>query len=172
VTGRLTAGQAVLRALVLLGPTLALLTTGLAGVLPAGWLVALVLVLSVAFAAMPESPFGTAALLVVVAWWGLAFRDGLHPQAVLAAAFLLVAHVAAVLASYGPGELPLDRDLARLWARRGLVVLASSPALWAVAVGLRGQPEPAGIWVAGLAAAFSATLVASLAFRVGGTGGE
>ena len=172
MTGRLTAGQAVLRALVLLGPPLALLATGLVGVLPAGWLVALVLVLSVAFAAMPESPFGTAALLVVVAWWGLAFRDGLHPQAVLASAALLVAHVAALLTSYGPGELPLDRDLARLWVRRGLAVLASAPAVWAVAVALRGQPEPAGIWVAGLAAAFTATLVASLAFGVGASGGD
>jgi hypothetical protein len=167
MTGRLTAGQAVLRALVLLGPPLALLTTGLAGVFPAPWLVALVIVLSVAFAAMPDSPFGTAALLVVVAWWGLAFRDGPHPQAVLAAAALVVAHVAAVLASYGPGQMPLDRDLARLWARRGLAVLAISPAVWAVAVVLRGQPEPAGIWVAGLAAAFTATLVASLAFGAG-----
>jgi hypothetical protein len=121
---------------------------------------------------MPESPFGTAALLVVVAWWGLAFREGLHPQAVLAAAAMLVAHVAAVLAAYGPGELPLDRDLARLWARRGLAVLAISPAVWAVAFALRAQPEPAGIWVAGLAAAFAATLVASLAFGGGQSGGE
>jgi hypothetical protein len=167
MTGRLTAGQAALRALVFFGPPLALLTTGLAGVFPARWLVALVLVLSVAFAAMPDSPFGTAALLVVVAWWGLAFRDGPHPQAVLAAAALLVAHVAAVLASYGPGQMPLDPGLARLWARRGLVVLAISPAVWAVAVVLRGQPEPAGIWVAGLAAAFTAMLVASLAFGAG-----
>lgn len=167
MTGRLTAGQAVLRALVLLGPPSALLATGPVGVLPAGWLVALVLVLSVAFAAMPESPFGTAAMLVVVAWWGLAFRDGLHAWAVPAAGALLVAHVAAVLTSYGPGEMPLDRDLALLWARRGLAVLAAAPAVWAVAVVLRGQPEPAGIWVAGLAAAFAATLVASLAFGAG-----
>jgi hypothetical protein len=161
---RLTPGQAFLRVLILLGPPLALLTTGLVGVRPAGWLVALVLALSVAFAAMPDSPFGTAALLVVVAWWGLAFRDGLHPQAVLAAAGLVAAHVAAVLASYGPGDLPVDRGLVRLWVLRGLAVCASPPAVWALAAGLRGQPEPPGIWVAGLAAAFTATLVATVAF--------
>ena len=161
---RLTPGQAFLRVLILLGPPLALLTTGLVGVPPAGWLVGLVLALSVAFAAMPDSPFGTATLLVVVAWWGLAFRDGLHPQAILAAAGLVAAHVAAVLASYGPGDLPVDRGLVRLWVLRGLAVCASAPAVWALAAGLRGQPEPPGIWVAGLAAAFTATLVATVAF--------
>ena len=166
MTGRLTRGQAVLRVLVLLGPLVALLSTGLAGVSPAGWLVALVLVLSVAFAAMPDSPFGTAAMVVVLAWWGVAFRDGLHPQALLAAAGLVVAHVAAVLTTYGPGEMPLDRDLARLWVRRGALVFVTAPAVWAAATALRGQPEPAGIWVAGLAAAFVATLAASLAFGV------
>jgi hypothetical protein len=166
----LTPGQVALRLLVLLGPPLALLATGLAGVAPAGWLVVLVLVLSVGFAAMPDSPFGTVATLVVVAWWGLAFRDGPHPQAVLAAAGLLVAHVAAVLASYGPAELPVDRGLVRLWALRGLAVLASAPAVWVLAVALQGQPEPPGIWVAGLVAACAATLVATVAFaaREGG----
>ena len=170
MTGRLTAGQAVLRVLVLLGPVLALLATGLVGVAPAGWLVGLVLALSVAFAAMPESPFGAAAMLVVLAWWGIAFRDGLHPQALVAAAALLVAHVAAVLASYGPGSMPLDRDLARLWVRRGTAVFVVAPAVWLLATALRDQPEPAGIWVAGLAAAFVAILVAAVAF--GGMGTE
>ena len=122
--GRLTPGQAVLRVLILLGPLLALLASGIAGERPPGWLVALVLALALGFAAMPDSPLGTAAMLVVVAWSGLTFRDGLPPEAVLAASGLLVAHVAAVLASYGPGDLPLDRHLARLWAVRGLAVLA------------------------------------------------
>ena len=121
--GRLTPGQAVLRVLILLGPLLALFASGLAGERPAGWLVALVLALALGFAALPDSPLGTAAMLVVVTWWGLTFRDGLPPQAVLAASGLLVAHVAAVLASYGPGDLPLDRHLVRLWAVRGLAVL-------------------------------------------------
>jgi hypothetical protein len=168
VIRRLGTGQALLRALVALGPVVALLATGLVGAPPAGWLVALVVVLAVAFAAMPDSPFGTCVMVVVLVWWGVALRDGLHPQALVAAAGLVTAHVAAVLASYGPGTLPLDRGVARLWAARGAAVLLSAPVVWAVAELLRGQPEPPGIWVAGLAAACAATLVASAAFSPGG----
>ncbi|MCW2794131.1 MAG: hypothetical protein JWO76_3229 [Nocardioides sp.] len=164
MTRGFAAGQLVLRLLVLLGPLVALLATGLVGVVPAGWLVALVAVLSVAFAAMPDSPFGTAVMLVVLAWWGISLRDGLHPEAVLAAAGLVTAHVAAVLASYGPGSMPLDRGVVRLWAARGAAVLLAAPTVWVVAALLRDQPEAPGIWVAGLAAACAATLVAAVAF--------
>lgn len=163
---RLGPGQLVLRALVLLGPLVALLSTGLVGVLPAGWLIALVAALSVAFAAMPDSPFGTAAMVVVLSWWGISLRDGLHPEALVAAAGLVTAHVAAVLASYGPGAMPLDRAVARLWAVRGAAVLLASPAVWALATLLRDQPEAPGIWVAGLAAACAATLVAAVSFQL------
>lgn len=163
---RLGTGQLTLRVLVLLGPVVALLATGLVGVWPAGWLIALVTVLAVAFAAMPDSPFGTAAMIVVLAWWGISLRDGLHPQALVAAAGLVVAHVAAVLSSYGPGSMPLDRATIRLWTVRGAAVLLTSPAVWALATLLRDQPEVPGIWVAGLAAAFAATLVAAVSFQL------
>ncbi|MCW2844992.1 MAG: hypothetical protein JWN22_2908 [Nocardioides sp.] len=162
------AGQLVLRLLVLLGPLVALLATGLVGAVPADWLIALVAALAVAFAAMPDSPFGTAVMVVVLAWWGISLRDGLHPEAVIAAAGLVTAHVAAVLASYGPGSMPLDRAVVGLWAVRGAAVLLASPAVWAVATVLRDQPEPPGIWVAGLAAAFVATLVAAVSFQLDG----
>ncbi len=38
----------------------------------------------------------------------------------------------------------------------------AAPAVFAVAVLLRGQPEPVGIWVAGLAAALVTTVAAGL----------
>lgn len=163
-----TPGQALLRLMVLAGPLLALWSTALVGPAPAGWLVALTAVLSVAFAAMPESPFGAVAMLVVLAWWGVSLRDGLHPEAVLAAAGLLMAHVAALMASYGPADLPVDRAVAGLWARRTLLVFLSAPTAWALAAALRHQPEPPGIWLAGLVAALVAALVASAAFAVRG----
>lgn len=166
MTGRLNVGQAALRLLVLLGPLGALLSTGLVGPAPAWWLLSLVATLSVAFAALPDSPFGTAVMIVVLAWWGISLRDGLHPEAILGAFGLLVAHVAALVSSYGPGVMPVDRQVVRLWAIRGSAVFVSAPVVWAVAAGLRGQPEPAGIWVGGLAAAFAATVVAAVAFGV------
>jgi hypothetical protein len=157
-----TPGQWALRVTVVAGLLVALLATGLLGVWPAWWLVVLVAGLAVAFSLLPEAPMGTVATGLVLAWWGFAFREGPHPQALLAAAGLLAAHLAAVLASYGPRDVPLDPATVRLWAVRGAVVFLAAPAVFAVATLLRGQPEPVGIWVAGLAAALAATVVAGL----------
>ncbi|MCW2767137.1 MAG: hypothetical protein JWO11_3096 [Nocardioides sp.] len=161
-----TRGQALLRVLVLAGPLLALYSTALIGSAPAGWLAALTAVLCLAFAAMPESAFGSAAMLLVLAWWGISLRDGLHPEALLAAAGLLMSHVAALLASYGPGDLPVDGAVARTWLRRALLVFLVAPVVWALSAVLRDQPEAPGIWLAGLVAAIAAALVASAAFAV------
>jgi hypothetical protein len=56
----------------------------------------------------------------------------------------------------------VDAATVRRWAVRGLVVLTAAPAVYAVAVALQGRPEPAGIWVAGLAAAVVTTAGAGL----------
>ncbi len=157
-----TPGQWALRATVVAGLMVALLATGLRGVWPDWWLVVLVAGLAVAFSLLPEAAMGTVATGLVLAWWGFAFRDGPHPQALLAAAGLLTAHVAAVLTGYGPRDLPLDPATVRLWAVRGAVVFLAAPAVFAVAILLRGQPEPVGIWVAGLAAALVTTVAAGL----------
>jgi hypothetical protein len=157
-----TPGLWALRVTVVAGLLVALLATGLRGVWPNWWLVALVAGLGVAFSLLPEAPVGTVATGLVLAWWGFAFRDGPHPQALLAAAGLLAAHVAAVLTGYGPRDLPLDPATARLWLVRGAAVFLAAPAVFVVATLLRGQPEPVGIWVAGLAAALVTTVAAGL----------
>jgi hypothetical protein len=157
-------GGWVLRALVALMPPLAALATLGAGEAPPAWFVAVVLLLSVAFATFPESAVGVVVLFLVVAWWGIGLRDGLHPWALAAAAALLVAHVAALLVSYGPPDLPVEPALLALWARRAALVFLSSPALLAAALWLRDQPEPAGMWVWGLAAAIAAIMAAALAY--------
>ena len=165
-----TPGQWALRATVVAGIMVALLATGLRGVWPAWWFVLLVAGLAIAFSLVPEAPMGTVATGLVLAWWGFAFRDGPHPQALLAAAGLLTAHLAAVLAAYGPRDLPLDPATVRLWAVRGAVVFLAAPAVFAVAILLRGQPEPVGIWVAGLAAALVTTVAAGILLTASGAG--
>ncbi len=157
-----TPGQWALRATVVAGIMGALLATGLRGVWPAWWLALLVAALAIAFSLVPEAPMGTVATGLVLAWWGFAFRDGPHPQALLAAAGLLTAHLAAVLAAYGPRDLPVDPATVRLWAIRGALVFLVAPVVFAVAILLRGQPEPVGIWVAGLTAALVTTVAAGI----------
>ena len=163
-----TPGQWALRATVVAGLMVALFATGLRGVWPAWWFALLVAGLAIAFSLLPEAPMGTVATGLVLAWWGFAFRDGPHPQALLAAAGLLTSHLAAVLTGYGPRDLPLDPATVRLWAVRGALVFLAAPAVFAVAILLRGQPEPVGIWVAGLAAAVVTTVAAGFILTASG----
>jgi hypothetical protein len=155
-----TAGGWALRGAVVAGIMVALLATGLRGAWPDWWLVVLVLGLAVGFALLPEAPIGTTATALVLVWWGFAFRGNPHPESLVAAAGLLTAHLAALVAGYGPGDLPVDAATVRRWAVRGALVFVAAPAVYAVAVLLRDQPEPPGIWVAGLVAAL-VTIVAA-----------
>ncbi|GCD91587.1 hypothetical protein [Nocardioides sp. LS1] len=160
---RWSLGQWVLRATMALAPVLALAATGLAGTAPRALLVVLVAALSVTYAGLPEGPFGTTAMGLVVVWWGFGLRDGLQPACLLAAALLLAAHVAGLLVAYGPDALPVDRGLLLLWLRRSGLALLLAPSLYVLAVLVRGHEAP-GVWVVGLAAALVAVLVATVAF--------
>ena len=155
--------QLALRALVLLGPVSALLAAGPAGHAPPWWLVGVVLALAGASAWVPDSPFGVAPFLVVIGWWAAALGEAASAWVLVAAAGLVVAHVAGAVASYGPATMPVDAAIARLWARRGLLVLLAAPIAWVVTRLLRDQPEQPGIWLLGVAAACVATVVATAA---------
>ena len=141
----------LLRAVVLLGPLVALLATGPAGRWPSWWLVAMTAGLAAGFAAMPESALGTTVFCVVVVWWGFALEH-VPVEVVVAGVALLAAHLSALLLAYGPPQLPLDAGVLERWVRRGMLVGLAVPAVWILATVLDGQPEPPGIWVAGLVA--------------------
>lgn len=161
---RWTPGQWLLRAVVVLGVMAALFATVPAGATPRAWLVVLVLLCAGVFAAFPDSAAGAAAFLLVLGWWGVGLRDGLHPAALVAAAGLVTAHVAATVADLGPGTLPLDRAVLARWTLRGFLVLLAAVLAWGVATVVRDQPAPAGLWLAGLLAALLAMLGANVMF--------
>ena len=158
----------VCRALVAGLPLVAVACTTGAGEAAPLWFFVLVGLISLGWAAFPESAAGVVALFLPIAWWGVGLRDGIDPWALPAAAALLLAHVAAVLVSYGPPELPVDAATARLWARRALWTFLAVPLTYGLAVWVRGEPAPTGTWVVGLAAAFGALLAASLTLSVYG----
>lgn len=155
-----------LRTAIAAGPLVALLASGLDGELPPPWLVVVVAAFSVAHALLPDSQLGTTAALLVVAWWALGPVAALPASLLVAAAGLLAAHVCALVAAYGPPELPLDPALLRRWLRRGLLALLAAPLVWLVVAAVDDQPEPAGIWVAALVAATVGAVVASVAFDI------
>jgi hypothetical protein len=149
----LTPGGWALRAIVALGPPVALLAASPQGFVPPLWLVVVVVLASVGFAAFPEQYAGGVAMLLVVAWWTIAVRQAMPGAVMVSAAALLSAHVAATLASYGPRQLPPERLLVLRWARRTLVLWLVAPLLWLVVDANRGHTTPASYWVAGLAVA-------------------
>ncbi|MEJ7831403.1 MAG: hypothetical protein WKF79_00675 [Nocardioides sp.] len=165
MTRRWSLGQAVLRGLIALGPLVAVGVTTLVGQPPPGWLLALTAVLAAGYAYLPDSSFGTFALLLVLGWWSIVSQGALHPEVLVAAAAVLASHVAALIAAYGPDDLLVDPRLVRLWVRRGGLVLLAAPMAWLAANALRGQPEPPGVWIAGVVAAVTSMVVASAAFR-------
>jgi hypothetical protein len=153
--------QLVLRAVVFLGPVVAVLATGPAGNWPPWWILAAVVGTAGAAARDPDSPYETGAGLVVLGWWAIALENSLPASILVAAAGLAAGHVAALLASYGPATMPVDAATLRLWVGRSALVLVTVPAAWLLALLLRGEPEQPGIWLLGTAAAFVATVVAT-----------
>lgn len=168
MTSPWSAGQVALRLTIAIAPVFAVSASGLDAGAPPIWLLLLVGVVSSGHAFLPESGLGTAAMLLVLGWWGLGpvADAGLPWSSVVAAVGLLAAHIAAVIVGYGPGDLPVDRALLWTWLGRAAVVSIAAPAVWLIAVGVEDQPEPTGIWVAGLVAATVAVVVASAALLI------
>lgn len=155
-------GQWVTRALVAASPVVALVCVSGAGGAAPRWLYVAVALASLGWAAFPESAAGATVVAVIVVWWGVQLGPDLDPLVLPAAAALLVAHVAAVLASYGPRTMSLDKHLVRLWVRRAALVYLPVPVLYLTAAWVEGVSAPAGVWPAGLAATFGAIAAASL----------
>ena len=157
--------QVILRAVIAVGPVLALVASLPAGAHPWLTLFLLVFVLSVGGAVATDSVMGLVAMLIVMTWWAARVSDPLSAWVLAAGAALLVTQVALVLADYGPPSLDLDPDLLRLWLRRAGIVFPIAPVAWLVARLADGAPDEPSIWVAGLAGCLVAVVLAVLGLR-------
>ena len=142
----------VLRAVVVAAVLLAQLAGIPEGYRPPVVLVVLVVagVLSAAF--RPEHLALSITLALVLGWWALHLRSEMPVAALVAAAGLITAHVAATLLAYGPPTLPIDLQLAVLWATRGAMTWTAALAVWVVARAYTGHGSPGLFWLTGLAA--------------------
>jgi hypothetical protein len=162
-----TAGQWGLRAVMVLGPLLAVFArTGPLGA-PRPWLVGVVVVLGAAWALLPESILGVVTLLVVGLSWASGRDDVVPAAAVVGALGMLAAHLAALVVGYGPSRLPVAPAVVRLWAVRGAVVFVASPLVWLLARSVRDLPGSGSAWTVGMVVAFSITIVAAAATQSG-----
>lgn len=160
----LTPGGWALRAVIALGPPLALLAASPQGFVPPPWLVLLVVVASLLFAYLPEQYVGSTTMLLVVGWWTIDVRAAMPVAVLVSAGALVAAHVAATLAAYGPRTLPPDRLIVLRWVRRSGLVWLVAPLLWLVVDAERGHTTPASYWVAGLAVALVVAVAAASVF--------
>lgn len=149
----------VLRLVVALGPLVAVLAGTLAGARPSVLLLLAVGSLATVAAALPDSGAGAVVLLLVGGWWGLRV-DGLPAVLLLASAALVAAHVAGVLAAYGPAHLRLPGALVRRWARRGLLLWSVSVLLYLGGLAARSLPVPPAAWLVAMLLATGAALAA------------
>lgn len=154
----------VLRLLVLALPLAALLAA--LPVWPGASVLLLVALGSLRWAWLPEDLAGPIVLLLVVAWWGI--HGVVDWRLLVVAACLLGAHVAAVLASYGPGPLGVDRPLVMLWARRLAVAACPVPIAWLAVQGLDADLAPSWLWALSIMLVLGLLLVGSQATQ-GGT---
>ena len=134
----------LLRTLVLVLPCTALLLA--LPEVPHWAVVAGVLVTSASWARNPDHALGVASLALIGGWW--ASRGVVDWRVLVVVVLLLLAHVAATVAAYGPPTMRVDRGLARLWLGRALLALVPVPVAWLAVRGLDPAPAPSWLWLA------------------------
>lgn len=119
-----------LRAAVVGGMALAVCASIGAGGMPPWIVPALFVVAALVAAARPDTHIGLGVLLAF-GWYWLAYVDAhASPWTVVAAAGLLLFHLATSAAALGPAEVELPRSLLVVWARRAGPILGGTIGLW------------------------------------------
>ncbi len=155
---RWPASALALRAVMVLAPPGAVLVSAAAGDAPPVSVLVVVALFSFGFAARPESGFGILALGAPIVWWCRVGDDGLHASVLVAAVLVVVAHVAGLVAAYGPSGARVEAVVGSVWVARAATVLLASPVVWLLArVARRSEPD-AALWQAGLLTALLAVV--------------
>jgi hypothetical protein len=157
----------VVRVLAVLG-----LQLGLLGGVPEGYvpsaLVALPVLLGGVLAAFrPDHLLVSVTMGVVVLWWAFELHSRMPAGCMVAAAGLVITHVACTLLAYGPPYMAISADLAVVWAVRAVLVWLAAAVVWLVARVYADHATPTSFWVAGLAAALVGSVIAALVVRIG-----
>jgi hypothetical protein len=154
--------QVLLRAMVVLGAMAVLVAATAAGARPAGWQQALVLALAMVTAIRPESSAGVGLLAGSAYVWVLG-PESLSPLVLLAAAGMVLVHVAATVAAQGPARMRVDGTQVLRWAGRGVVLWLAAAAVWGLTVLMADLPDRRVAYAVGLSVV---TVLAVAAARV------
>lgn len=86
---------------------------------------------------LPDGHFGLAVLLAFGLFWLVHVDDRATAWSMLAAAGLLLVHVAVAAAALGPAEVDLPPSLITTWARRSALAGSAAVLVWVVAAIVR-----------------------------------
>ena len=104
------------------------------------------LLLTLVVMLLPDSAAPTFLVLALGGLWGVFVPETLSAWTLVAAADLLVLHLACTLASYGPPQLTLRPEMFRVWGGRAAVLLSVTALVWVGARLLGGLGlEPSGL---------------------------
>jgi hypothetical protein len=106
----------------------------------------MLLLLTLLVMLVPDSAAPMFLVLGLGGLWGVYVPETLSAWTLVAAADLLVLHLACTLASYGPPQLALEPAMFRLWGGRAAVLLAVTALVWVGARVLGGLGlDPSGL---------------------------
>ncbi len=157
-----------LRCAVVLGPVVAVSAAVPQGHTPSPFMVVLVFLSALVWAVVPDHLFGGVPMLLVLVWWAIVIGDALPFTSVVAAAGLLISHLAATLLGYGPPRTHLAPRLLATWTLRAAAAWVVALAIWVVADTYSGHATPASFWLLGLTAALIGAVAATIRAPVGG----
>ncbi|MGH3444370.1 MAG: hypothetical protein ACRDPB_03250 [Nocardioidaceae bacterium] len=167
---RLSRVQLLFRACLPVATVVLLVLARLAGSPPSTAYAVVVLLVSLVAAALPDSSAPLFLVAGLAALWVVTVPDRLSVFVLLAAWDLLVLHVAATLACYGPPGTVIGRVLALRWAGRLGLLAAAASLVWVAGRLATGLALPSAGWVAALALVVVLGWVGYLALRLRGSG--
>ena len=151
-------GQALLRAVVLLGSATAVLAADPVGPVP-GWVEIGVALLAALAVARPDSMAGLGLLLLIGELWLTQDPESVNsPWLLLAAGGVVIAHVGLLIAAQGPASMAPDPRQLLVWAGRGAALWTGAALVWLGAGWLRGTPAPSAVVVSVLALLLASTV--------------
>lgn len=167
------AGSLVLRAVVALGPLVALGCGAVEADPPPGWVWAVVAAFALRHAQRPGSLAGALGISTVVVWWaitvGVPTSAGGLQSVVGAVAALTATHVAGLLTEVGPAQVHLEAGLLARWSWRGGLLVATgvmtAAGATAAATNLEDVAASTVLWPAAVGALGLALMATTLVVR-------
>jgi hypothetical protein len=130
---------AVLRALMLMSPAVAVGCTWLAAGHTVPVINVVIFGLALLCVVLPDSHFGLLVVLLIGIEWLATVHDRTTPWSIVAAVSLVVFHASMAAASVAPPAATWTRAMRRRWMRRSAALMVASAGTWAVVAAIRGH---------------------------------